>query len=91
MDKFASITLTSIADYQDLRQSIRTVTQEPFLFSDTVENNIAFAIEDRPEDRLPKDQEYFPEFAQQARLQEEVDKFPLPGTDHRWREGHPAL
>ena len=59
--------------YQDLRHSIRTVTQEPFLFSDTVENNIAFAIEDRPEDW----QEHFPSLLQQAALREEVDKFPL--------------
>ena len=59
--------------YQDLRHSIRTVTQEPFLFSDTVENNIAFAMEDRPEDW----QEYFPSLLQQAALQEEVHKFPL--------------
>ena len=59
--------------YQDLRHSIRTVTQEPFLFSDTVENNIAFAIENQPEDW----QEHFSSLLQQAALWEEIDKFPL--------------
>ena len=59
--------------YQDLRHSIRTVTQEPFLFSDTVENNITFAIENQPEDW----QEHFPSLLQQAALWEEIDKFPL--------------
>ncbi|MEC8434586.1 MAG: ATP-binding cassette domain-containing protein, partial [SAR324 cluster bacterium] len=64
---------TNRLTYQDLRHSIRTVTTEPFLFSDTVENNIAFAMEDRPEDW----QEHFPSLLQQAALREEVYKFPL--------------
>ncbi len=34
---------------QDLRSAVRTVTQEPFLFSDTVENNINFGGADHPD------------------------------------------
>jgi len=33
----------------DLRSAVRTITQEPFLFSDTVANNIRFGAGDSPE------------------------------------------
>lgn len=58
--------------YQDLRQSIRTVTQEPFLFSDTVEHNVGFALEEFPADW----EQRFPEILRQCALQDEVEKFP---------------
>jgi ATP-binding cassette subfamily B protein len=58
--------------YSDLRRSIRTVTQEPFLFSDTVEHNVGFALEDFPAnwDR------HFRDTLSQCALTDEVAKFP---------------
>ncbi|MBF0353472.1 MAG: ABC transporter ATP-binding protein [SAR324 cluster bacterium] len=35
--------------YEDIRKSIHTVPQEPFLFSDTVQENILFPLRVRPE------------------------------------------
>ena len=37
-------------DFSDIRKSIHTVTQEPFLFSDTIRENILFGLEQIPED-----------------------------------------
>ncbi|ARN75833.1 ABC transporter ATP-binding protein [Oceanicoccus sagamiensis] len=34
---------------QDLRSAVRTITQEPFLFSDSVANNISFGGSDHPD------------------------------------------
>jgi len=56
----------------DLRTSIRTVTQEPFLFSDTVENNVTFA--DTEYDSI--DPEHFREILSAAALEAEVARFP---------------
>ena len=63
--------LASLSD-NDLRTSVRTVTQEPFLFSDTVENNITFADVDYDS----VDPEYFREVLHAAALETEVARFP---------------
>ena len=63
--------LASLSD-NDLRTSVRTVTQEPFLFSDTVENNVTFA--DADYDSI--DPEHFREILLAAALETEVARFP---------------
>ena len=63
--------LASLSD-NDLRTSIRTVTQEPFLFSDTVKNNVTFA--DADYDSI--DTEHFCEILRAAALETEVARFP---------------
>ena len=63
--------LASLSD-NDLRTSVRTVTQEPFLFSDTVENNVTFA--DADYDSI--DPEHFREILRAAALETEVARFP---------------
>ncbi|NHO65781.1 ABC transporter ATP-binding protein [Aestuariicella hydrocarbonica] len=54
---------------RDLRSAVRTITQEPFLFSDSVVNNIRFSAGD--EESQPIDDVLY-----QSDLQDEVDKFP---------------
>ena len=56
----------------DIRTCIRTVTQEPFLFSDTVENNIRFS-EAIHESESP---EHFRNILRSAAMEEEVGRFP---------------
>ena len=58
--------------FQDVRRSIRTVTQEPFLFSDTVRENIGFAL---PEQEDPF-QGRFETLLRSSALEEEVQRFP---------------
>jgi ATP-binding cassette subfamily B protein len=55
---------------RDLRSAVRTITQDPFLFSDTVVENIRFGSVGR-EDPLPMDQAL-----QQSDLFDEVQLFP---------------
>ena len=55
---------------EDVRAAIRTITQEPFLFSDTVANNIQFGAGDQAE-CLSIEQALF-----QSAMLEEVEKFP---------------
>lgn len=55
---------------RDLRSAVRTITQDPFLFSDTVVENIQFGSAGR-EDPLPIDQAL-----QQSDLFDEVQLFP---------------
>jgi len=63
--------LAELSD-NDIRTCIRTVTQEPFLFSDTVENNIRFseAIHE------PESPEHFHYILRSAAMEEEVGRFP---------------
>jgi len=68
---FGKQDLTKICD-NDLRTSIRTVTQDPFLFSDTVENNITFAGADYES----VDPEHFREILTATALKSEVARFP---------------
>ncbi|HIO62486.1 MAG: ABC transporter ATP-binding protein/permease [SAR324 cluster bacterium] len=63
--------LASLCD-KDVRTSIRTVTQEPFLFSDTVENNVTFAETDF--DSI--EPEHFRNILRSAALESEVARFP---------------
>ncbi len=63
--------LAELSD-NDIRTSIRTVTQEPFLFSDTVENNIRFS-EANNELESP---EKFQIILNSSALEEEVRRFP---------------
>lgn len=53
----------------ELRQNIAVATQEVFLFSDTIANNIAFCDENMPIERIV-------EFAQRAGASEFIDKLP---------------
>ncbi len=55
-----------------LRRSIRTVEQEPFLFSDTVAENIRFGLDDS----IELDPERLREILRISALAEEVDRFP---------------
>lgn len=55
---------------QDLRSAVRTITQEPFLFSDTVSENIQFGSAGR-KDPLPLEQALY-----QSDMLEEVRLFP---------------
>jgi len=55
---------------QDLRSAVRTITQEPFLFSDTVSENIQFGSAGR-EDPLPLEQALY-----QSDMLDEVQLFP---------------
>jgi len=55
---------------QDLRMAIRTITQEPFLFSDTISRNIEFGSTDSAE-RLSIEQALY-----QSDMLEEVKLFP---------------
>jgi len=57
---------------KDVRNSIRTVTQEPFLFSDTVENNMTFS-EEQQDSREP---EHLWDILHSTALDEEVARFP---------------
>jgi len=63
--------LAELSD-NDIRTYIRTVTQEPFLFSDTVENNIRFS-EANNELESP---EKFQIILNSAAIEEEVRRFP---------------
>ena len=63
--------LAELSD-KDIRTCIRTVTQEPFLFSDTVENNIRFS-EGINESESP---ENFRKTLRSAAMKEEVGRFP---------------
>ena len=63
--------LAELSD-NDIRTYIRTVTQEPFLFSDTVENNIRFS-EANNELESP---EKFQIILNSSALEEEVRRFP---------------
>ncbi len=63
--------LAELSD-NDVRSSIRTVTQEPFLFSDTVENNVTFAEADFDS----VDTEHFRNILHSAALESEVARFP---------------
>lgn len=54
----------------DLRSVVRTITQEPFLFSDTVEENIKFGSDGQP-DTLSMEEALY-----QSDMKEEVAKFP---------------
>ena len=63
--------LAELSD-NDIRTCIRTVTQEPFLFSDTVENNIRFT-EAINESESP---EHFRKILHSAAMEEEVGRFP---------------
>jgi ATP-binding cassette subfamily B protein len=55
---------------QDLRSAVRTITQDPFLFSDTVSENIQFGAGELP-DPLPLEQALY-----QSDMLEEVRQFP---------------
>ncbi len=63
--------LAELSD-NDVRSSIRTVTQEPFLFSDTVENNVTFAETDFDS----VEPEHFRNILRSAALESEVARFP---------------
>ena len=63
--------LATLSD-KDVRTCIRTVTQLPFLFSDTAENNINFALENGN----PGDRELFQKILYSAALDKEVARFP---------------
>ena len=63
--------LAELSD-NDIRTCIRTVTQEPFLFSDTVENNIRFS-EAIHESESPQ---HFRNILRSAAMEEEVGRFP---------------
>ena len=63
--------LATLSD-KDVRTSIRTVTQEPFLFSDTVENNISFSEADSGT-IAP---EHFQAILSSSALENEVTRFP---------------
>lgn len=56
----------------DLRRSIRTVTQDPFLFSDTVTNNISFGKQEDEAGVIDLEQLLY-----ECALDEEVQRFPL--------------
>ncbi|MCP4813168.1 MAG: ABC transporter ATP-binding protein, partial [Planctomycetaceae bacterium] len=55
---------------QDLRSAVRTITQDPFLFSDTVRENIQFGAGDLA-DPLPLEQALY-----QSDMLDEVRQFP---------------
>lgn len=55
---------------QDLRSAVRTITQEPFLFSDSVANNIRFST--NGSESSPLDDVLY-----QSNLADEVKQFPL--------------
>lgn len=55
---------------QDLRSAVRTITQDPFLFSDTVSENIQFGA-DELADSLPLEQALY-----QSDMLDEVRQFP---------------
>jgi len=63
--------LATLSD-KDVRTCIRTVTQLPFLFSDTAENNINFALENGDSG----DRELFQKILYSAALDKEVARFP---------------
>jgi len=66
-----SLDLATLND-KDVRTCIRTVTQVPFLFSDTLENNINFALENED----PENLELFQNVLYSAALDKEVARFP---------------
>jgi ATP-binding cassette subfamily B multidrug efflux pump len=63
------VDITSLSR-QDLRSAVRTITQEPFLFSDTVSENIRFGADGLPEPLT------FEEALYQADMLDEVRQFP---------------
>ena len=67
------IDITSLSR-QDLRSAIRTITQDPFLFSDTVTQNIQFGAGDL-ENPLPMEQVLY-----QSDMLDEVRQFPEQET-----------
>lgn len=54
---------------RDLRSAVRTITQEPFLFSDTVANNIRFSAGDGPDQPID-------DVLYQSDMKDEVQQFP---------------
>ena len=64
-----SVDITTLSR-QDLRSAVRTITQDPFLFSDTVSENIQFGAGELA-DPLPLEQALY-----QADMLEEVRQFP---------------
>src|SRR5699024_5700106 len=57
-----------------LRRHIGLVPQEPFLFSDTISENISFGL---PPDESPARQELITETARLVQLADDVEEFPL--------------
>ena len=57
-------------DFKSLRSQISYVPQDVFLFSDTVANNISFALKEASEEMVT-------EAASNAVVQKEIEKFPL--------------
>ncbi len=62
--------------FADVRRSIRTVTQEPFLFSDTVRENLAFSLPERDDPFSGK----LPQLLRASALEDETRRFPS-GTE----------
>lgn len=58
--------------FADVRRSIRTVTQEPFLFSDTVRENIRFTLPEADD----SSEKSLAHVIHAAALEEEVQRFP---------------
>ena len=63
--------LAELSD-NDIRTCIRTVTQEPFLFSDTVENNIRFSEAINESESV----EHLRNILRSAAMEEEIGRFP---------------
>jgi ATP-binding cassette subfamily B protein len=63
------VDITSLSR-QDLRSAVRTITQEPFLFSDTVQENIRFGADGLPEPLTLEEALY------QSDMLDEVRQFP---------------
>ena len=60
---------------QDLRRCVRTVTQEPFLFSDTVAENVQFGLpHDHPDEKLSSEELWT--VLRESAMDEEVQRFP---------------
>jgi ATP-binding cassette subfamily B protein len=56
---------------EDIRSSVRTVSQEVFLFSDTIENNVAFGSEKAPQ------KNDFEEVIYKSSFADELARFPM--------------
>ncbi|MGK0288872.1 MAG: ATP-binding cassette subfamily B multidrug efflux pump [bacterium] len=65
--------------YCDLRYSIRTVSQDIFLFSDTVTRNILFGVRDSEEIDTSIDPKEMKKIIYQSALEEEILRFPKQG------------
>ena len=71
--------------FDEWRKTVRTVTQEPFLFSDSVKENIIFGNEAKSE--FTSDENVWKDIFYAAALESEIERFPNQGDTQVGEKG----